>query len=87
MEIAEWWKKRESVEITETENGVSVYFPDKIEKFSLSLKGKYEMTKTVDVDSKIEGSMLVFTNVLPNTRVNIILRKMKKKKNPEGLVS
>ena len=87
MEIAEWWKKRESVEIKEMENGVSVYFPDKIEKFSLSLVGKYEMTKTVGIDSKIEGSMIVFTNILPNTRVNIILRKKKKKENPEGLVS
>ncbi len=87
MEIAEWWKKRESVEIKEMENGVSVYFPDKIEKFSISLVGKYEMTKTVGIDSKIEGSMIVFTNILPNTRVNIILRKKKKKENPEGLVS
>ncbi len=87
MEIAEWWKKREGVDITETENGVSVYFPDKIEKFSLSLIGEYEMTKTMGIDSKIEGSLIVFTNVLPNTKVNIILRKKEKKKNPEGLVS
>ena len=87
MEIAEWWKKRESVEITETENGVSVYFPDKLEKFSISLMGKYEITETVGADSKIEGPMLVFTNVLPNSRVNIIFRKMEKKENIEGLVS
>ncbi len=87
MEIAEWWKKRESIEITEMENGVSVYFPDKIGKFSLSLMGKYEMTKTVEVDSKIEGSMLVFTNVLPNTKVDITLRKTEKKESPEGFVS
>jgi hypothetical protein len=87
MEIAKWWKKRESVEITETENGISVYFPDKIEKFSISLMGKYEITETVGADSKIEGPMLVFINILPNTRVNIILKKMEKKVNPEGLVS
>jgi hypothetical protein len=49
--------------------------------------GKYEITETVGVDSKIEGTMLVFTNVLPNTRVNIIFRKIEKKENTEGLVS
>ena len=87
MEIAEWWKRRECVEIAETENGVSVYFPDKLEKFSISLMGKYEMSKTVEVDSKIEGSTLVFTNILPNTRVNVILKKMEKKENPEGIAS
>lgn len=80
IEIANWWKKRESVEISESETGVLIYFPDRFKRFSFRLIGNFSIISIDGAKAEIKENLIKFIDIQPDTKVQIFLSK----KNPDG---
>ena len=78
MEIADWWRKRESIEVKENENEISVYFPESFEKFTVSLFGNYEILEVEGAKPEIKSAKLFFTDIKADTTVRIKIQKNEK---------
>jgi len=76
MQIANWWKKRERVEIIENEIGALIQFPENIDNFTLELLGNYNIEKVDGAKSEIDGTKIIFNNVLAGTKVQIFIGKI-----------
>ncbi len=77
-EIVKWWRKRESVEISESENGVLIYFPEKLGKFTLKLIGSYKIINIEGAKSEINENEIIFSEIKSDTKVQVLLEKISK---------
>ena len=76
MQITNWWKKRERVEIIENEIGALIQFPENIDNFTLELLGNYNVEKVDGAKSAIDGPKIIFNNILAGTKVQIFIGKI-----------
>lgn len=73
LEIADWWRRRENLEINEYEDTIDLYFPERIEHFTLTLYGKVEIKEIIGIEADIDQNKIRFKNVLPDKKVQIVL--------------
>ncbi|MCK4655302.1 MAG: hypothetical protein KAU01_12745 [Candidatus Cloacimonetes bacterium] len=76
IEIANWWRKRDSVEVEEKEDEISVYFPENMERITVSLIGNYEILEVEGSKPEIKSAKLLFSNIKADTMVRIRLKKI-----------
>jgi hypothetical protein len=62
-EIAAWWEKRNRITIDEGEYEISVFFPDDVEHFVLSIHGDPKIMEIDGVSAIIEGNNIRFANI------------------------
>jgi len=80
QEIAEWWKKRETVLIKELSKDIfSIYFPTKMKKISISLFGNFDIEEIKGAKSKVENNRVIFENIKADTTVIIELQEKEEK--------
>jgi len=77
--IADWWKKRNAVVIKENRNEIIVYFPDNLEKITLTLMGSFQAECIEGVEGKIIGSKLIFSNIKADSSVIVKIKQVKEK--------
>ncbi|MCF7792781.1 MAG: hypothetical protein K9N09_02350 [Candidatus Cloacimonetes bacterium] len=75
LNIAQWWKKRERIEIHERRSSVRLYFPEKIETFSFSIKGNKKLSHVDYTKSHISGNLVTLHDIDPDTEVKVFLDK------------
>ncbi|MCD4796853.1 MAG: hypothetical protein K8R49_06790 [Candidatus Cloacimonetes bacterium] len=75
MEIADWWKQRESVEIKEKEDEISIYFPQKMDKCCFTLLGNYHIFTIVGAINKLKDNKIFLSDIKADTTVKIRLEK------------
>ena len=75
MEIAQWWKKRESIEIKESEDRFYLYFPSQTDKFSISLFGNHEIIQVNHEEAEIKDNTISFKNIKLDSNIEVVLRK------------
>jgi len=75
LEIADWWRRRENLEISEYQNTVDLYFPERIESCTLVVYGNVIVKEVVGLDAEIEENCIKFKNVMPDKKVQIILEQ------------
>jgi len=73
--LANWWKNRESVIINESQRGIFLYFPKRLGDFAVKLNGSYTILEVIGITSEIRDNRLFFTDIKPDTTVEIKLRK------------
>ena len=79
-EIAEWWKKRETVLIKElSRDNFSIYFPTKIKKISIPIFGNFKIEEIKGTECKIENNCMIFENVKADTTVIVELQEKEEK--------
>jgi hypothetical protein len=74
-EIATWWEKRNRITIDEGEYEISVFFPEDVDSFVLSVHGDPKIQEIDGVSAKIEGNTIRFTNVKADSFAVIRLNK------------
>lgn len=74
MQIALWWKQRESIEIFESEDRFYLYFPSQTEKFTINVLGDYEIVKVNHAKAEIEGNNIHFSNIKLDSKIEVILK-------------
>ncbi len=75
MQIAQWWKKRESIEIFESEDRFYLYFPSKTDKFTVSVFGNYEIVQVNHAEAEIKGNNIHFSNIKLDSKIEVVLKK------------
>ncbi len=83
IDLINWWRKRESVEISESEHGLLVFFPESIEKFTFRLFGKYRTTIIEGAEAKLHKNKIIFSNIKADTKVQILLEKIDNNRDKE----
>ena len=73
MEVANWWKKREAVIITEEKFGIYLYFPYDMEKFTVSIFGKFNIYEVEGTENKIVDKKVFLFDIKSDTKVKIKL--------------
>ncbi|MCK9309835.1 MAG: hypothetical protein M0P99_06155 [Candidatus Cloacimonetes bacterium] len=74
-ELAAWWEKRGRITIDEGEYEISVFFPDDIDSFVLSVHGDPKILEIDGISAKIEGNTIRFNNVKAESIAVIRLNK------------
>ncbi len=75
MQIVQWWKKRESIEIFESEDRFYLYFPSKTDKFTISLFGNYDIMQVNHAEAEIQGNNIHFSNIKLDSKIEVVLSK------------
>ncbi|MCF7859284.1 MAG: hypothetical protein K9N07_08170 [Candidatus Cloacimonetes bacterium] len=83
MQIAQWWRKRETIEIFESEERFYIYFPSKTDKFSITIFGNFEIDKVNYAEAEISENNIYFSNVKLDSKIEVSLRR---KENSEDVV-
>ena len=74
MELADWWKLRNSVMIRRiSKNKVSIYFPENTEKFAVSFYGNRRIILPKSENVVLEKNLLKFSKVAADTTFEIEL--------------
>jgi len=74
-QIAQWWKKRESIEIFDSEDRFYLYFPAQTEKFTISVFGNYEIIQVNHAKAEIEGNEIHFCNIKLDSKIEVVLKQ------------
>ncbi len=75
MQIAQWWKKRESIEIFDSDNRFYLYFPSQTEKFTISIFGNYDIVEVNHAKAEIVGNNIHFFNIKLDSKIEVVLKK------------
>ncbi len=67
MELADWWKKRERVTIEESDYELSVFFPDELDHFCLTVSSEFQIAETSGVEVDIQGNLFRFSGIKKGT--------------------
>lgn len=67
LELAEWWKRRERVTIEESEYELSVFFPDDLDHFCLTVSSEFQIAETTGAAIDIQGNLFHFTDIKKGT--------------------
>jgi len=78
--LASWWKSRESVIINESQRGIFLYFPKRVENFTVKLNGTFSIQEVLGINAEIREDRIFFSDVKPDTTVEIKLIKNSKTK-------
>lgn len=73
--LAKWWKTRESVIINESQRGIFIYFPKRLEHFTVKLLGTYLVNEIAGIKAELKGNQIYFSDIKPDTTVEIKLVK------------
>lgn len=73
--LAKWWKNRESVIINESLRGIFLYFPKRLDHFTVKLLGSYRIKDIVGIKYELKGDQIYFADIKPDTTVEIKLIK------------
>jgi hypothetical protein len=74
LQIAQWWKKREGIEIFESEDRFYLYFPSQTEKFTINVIGNYDIVQVNHAKAKIEGNNIHFSNIKLDSKIEVVLK-------------
>ncbi|MDO9576251.1 MAG: hypothetical protein Q7J16_00020 [Candidatus Cloacimonadales bacterium] len=74
LEIADWWLKREKIEVTEKGNRLHLYFPEAVKSITFSLLGEYGFVDAGKAECVISDSKINFKNVKADTKITIKLQ-------------
>jgi len=74
-ELTTWWEKRKRITIDEGEYEISVFFPDDVDRFVLSIHGDPRIQEVEGISAKIEGNTVRFANVKADSIAVIRLNK------------
>ena len=74
MQIAQWWKKRDSIEIFESEDRFYLYFPSQTEKFTINVFGNYNIVQVNHAKVEIEGNNIHFSNIKLDSKIEVVLK-------------
>jgi len=75
MQIAQWWKKRESIEIFESEDRFYLYFPAQTDKFTISIFGNFEIDQIKHADAEIKENTIHFSNIKLDSKIEVVLKQ------------
>ena len=75
IQIAQWWKKRESIEIFESEDRFYLYFPSQTDKFTISILGNYEIVQVNYAEAEIKDSNIHFSDIKLDSKIEVVLKK------------
>jgi len=73
--LAKWWKTRESVIINESQRGIFLYFPKRLEHFTVKLLGSFRIKDIVGIKADLRGNLIYFSDIKPDTTAEIKLVK------------
>ena len=73
LEIADWWRRRESMEMTEYQNTVDLYFPERIDQCTLTVFGNVKISEISGIDAEIIENKIKLKNIMPDKKVHIVL--------------
>ncbi|MFC1898212.1 hypothetical protein ACFLYJ_01440 [Candidatus Cloacimonadota bacterium] len=76
LEIADWWLKREKIEIIESEGKVHLYFPENVETATFSLIGNYRIVDSEEMNIEIKGSRITFHDIEADTKITLKLANL-----------
>lgn len=76
LNISQWWKKRERVEVTEKRSSVELYFPESLERFSFSIKGNKKLSHVDYTKCSIHKDIITLSQLEPDTTVKVFLDKI-----------
>lgn len=74
LQIAQWWKKREGIEIFESEERFYLYFPSQTEKFTINVFGNYDIVQVNHAKVEIEGNCIHFSNIKLDSKIEVVLK-------------
>lgn len=75
IQIAQWWKKRESIEIFESEDRFFLYFPSQTDKFTISIFGNYEIVQVNHAEAEIKDNNIHFKNIKLDSKIEVVLKQ------------
>lgn len=75
MQIANWWKKRESIEIFDSENRFYLYFPSQTTKFAINVLGNFEIVQVNNAKAEIDGNTVYLSNIKLDSKIEVVLRR------------
>jgi len=75
MQIANWWKKRESIEVFDSENRFYLYFPSQTDKFTISILGNFEIVQVNNAKAEIEGNVVHLSNIKLDSKIEVVLKQ------------
>ena len=78
MQIAQWWKRREGIEIFDSEDRFYLYFPSKTDKFTISVFGNYDIVQVNHAEAEIKENNIYFSNVKLDSKIEVVLNKKSK---------
>ncbi len=73
QEVAQWWNKRERIQIYENPNEIMIYVQDKIKEFTVELLGKMKILAIDGADYSHKGNHIRFKDVKPGSTLTIRL--------------
>jgi hypothetical protein len=75
LEVAEWWLKREKVEVIEQGNKLHLYFPESVAVIAFSLYGEYEILNSDVLKCEIKDSKIIFRDIKADTKITLLLQR------------
>ncbi|HPR17689.1 MAG TPA: hypothetical protein PLD62_05535 [Candidatus Cloacimonadota bacterium] len=75
LSIADWWKKRERIEIREKRTSIELYFPERIDQFSFSVKGNKTISHLDQEKYQINDGIVTVSNIKADTTIRVFLNK------------
>jgi len=75
-ELNAWWKQRQSVKLKELDRGFDIYFPEKIDHFTLTFTSSSYKLNTEQCPCKVVNNCLFFSNIKSNSHYKIFLDKL-----------
>ncbi len=73
-ELSTWWEKRKRITIEEGQYEISVFFPDDLENFVLSIHGDPKIVEVEAQNAKIDGNTIRFNGIKADSFAVIRLR-------------
>lgn len=74
LEIADWWLKRERIEVIEKGERLHLYFPEDVKSITFSLFGDYDFMDAGKADCVIMDSKINFQNIKADSKITIKLQ-------------
>lgn len=78
LNIADWWLKREKIELHEKKASVKLYFPDKIEHFSLKVNGNKKISHLDHKHYEILGETVIISKIEADSKITVFLEPLEK---------
>ncbi len=76
LNIAQWWKKRERIEILEKRSSIELYFPEKIDFFSFSIMGNKTLSHVDYPHCIVKNGFITLSQIEPDTKIKVFLDKV-----------
>ena len=74
LDIADWWLKRERIEVREKDDKLLLYFPDNLKNITFSLLGEFEFVDAGKAEHLISNSKITLKNIKADSKVTLKIK-------------